>query len=113
VDLYVDAHVQTGITAALRQRGITVLTAQEDGTDAWADPDLLDRATSLGYVLFTRDADFLIEAARRQTAGIPFSGVVYAHQLHVPLRQCIDDLELIAKAFDPPDMLNRVEYLPL
>ena len=24
----------------------------------------------------------------------------------------ISDLELIAKVYDPPDMLNRVEYLP-
>jgi hypothetical protein len=25
----------------------------------------------------------------------------------------VDDLELLAKACDPPDLANRVEYLPL
>jgi hypothetical protein len=42
-----------------------------------------------------------------------FAGVVYARQQHVSIRRCIDDLELIAKAYDPPDVLNQVTYLPL
>jgi hypothetical protein len=78
-----------------------------------ADPDLLDRAGALGYVLFTQDVDFLIEGARRQGAGAFFSGVIYAQQQVVSDRRSIDDLELLAKAYDPPDMMNRVEYLPL
>ncbi|MCI0464426.1 MAG: hypothetical protein L0Z62_46425 [Gemmataceae bacterium] len=92
---------------------MTVLTAQEDGADLFSDPELLDRATSLGYVLFSRDVDFLVEAARRQHAGEAFAGVVYAAQLDVSIGQCVDDLELLAKVYDPPDMMNRVEYLPL
>ncbi len=56
-----DAHVQSAISNGLRARGVTVLTAQEDGADHLSDPAILDRSTSLGYVLFTRDRDFLIE----------------------------------------------------
>lgn len=110
---YMDAHVRAAVTNGLRQRGVTVLTAQEDGTDQLDDPPLLDRATALGDVLFTQDVDFLIEAARRQRAGERFTGVVYAHQLRVPIGRCIDDLELLGKVYDPVDMENRVEYLPL
>jgi predicted nuclease of predicted toxin-antitoxin system len=108
-----DVHVPGPVTRGLRQRGVTVLTAQEDGAGQLADPAMLDRARALGYVLFTQDADFLVEAARRQAAGEPFAGVVYARQQHVPIGRCITDLELLATAYDPPDMLDRVEYLPL
>lgn len=107
-----DVHVPIAITRALRLRSFTVLRALEDGTTRLSDPQLLDRATSLGYVLFTRDKDFLTEAARRLAAGEAFAGVVYGHQ-RVTIGQCVDDLEILAKVFDPVDMMNRVEYLPL
>jgi len=45
--------------------------------------------------------------------GETFAGVVYAHQLRVNIGRCIADLELIAKATEPEDWLNRLEYLPL
>jgi hypothetical protein len=73
----------------------------------------LDRVMMLRRVIFTQDEDFLIEARRRQETGEPFAGVVYAHQLNVTIGQCVADLELIAKIYEPEDMANRVEYLPL
>jgi hypothetical protein len=74
---------------------------------------LLDRAAALGRVLFTQDADLLREATRRLTEGIPFSGVIYAHQLGVPIGVCVRDLELIAKASDPDDLRDQVTHLLL
>jgi len=44
---------------------------------------------------------------------LKFFGVIYAHQLNVTDRQCIEDLEILAKVYDPSDLLNRVVYLPL
>jgi hypothetical protein len=108
-----DVHVRAAVTQGLRLRGVTVLTAQEDGAATLGDPDLLDRATALGYVLFSQDTDLLAEAARRQAAGGSFAGVIYAHQQRVSVGQCVADLEVLAKVFDPVDMMNRVEYLPL
>ncbi len=105
-------NVNFAITRGLRLRTVTVLTAQEDGTDQFHDPELLDRATTLGAVLFTQDRDFLVEAAHRQAAGIPFAGVIFAEQLGVTVGQCVNDLELLAKVYDPIDMLNRVDYVP-
>ena len=113
LSICMDVHVRSAVTRGLRSRGVTVLTAQEDGTDQLLDPELLDRATALGYILFSQDEDLLAEAARRQRAGEPFAGLVYAHQQRVSIGRCIDDLELIAKAFDPPDVAGRVIYLPL
>ena len=31
----------------------------------------------------------------------------------VTVGQCIRDLELIAKVYDPPDIADRIEFLPL
>jgi len=108
-----DVHVRRAISESLRVRGVDILTAQADQTTRLSDPELLDRATSLGRVLFTQDEDLLSEATRRQRNGIHFAGVIYAHQLRVTLGQCINDLELLATIFEPSDMTNRVEFLPL
>lgn len=64
-------------------------------------------------MLFTQDDDLLVEAKKRQIEGIPFYGVIYAHQLKVTIGSCINDLKLIAKVGDKEDILNRVEFLPL
>jgi hypothetical protein len=76
------------------------------------DSAILDRATMLDRVLFTRDDDLLVEADQRQQYGVEFAGVIYAHQLYVSIGQCVKDLELIANASELSDMRNRVEYLP-
>lgn len=108
-----DHHVPRVVTAALRARRIDVLTAAEDAAAELDDPRLLDRASSLGRVLFSQDVDLLIEATRRQRAGISFGGVVFGHQLRVSIAVCVADLELIATAGNLPDFVNRVIFLPL
>lgn len=113
VSLYMDVPVPFAITAGLRLRRIDVMTAQEDGTTRLEDDKLLDRAAALGRVIFTRDADFLREATLRQQRGITFVGVLYAHQLEVSIGQCVNDLELIAKVYEPEDLADRVEFLPI
>jgi hypothetical protein len=78
-----------------------------------ADPELLDRATELGRVLFTQDDDLLIEASLRQGEETLFSGVIYAHQLRASIGACVHDLEIMAHAGEPEDLRNRVVFLPL
>ena len=108
-----DHHVPLAITEGLRLRGVDVVTALDDGTSELDDPALLDRASELKRVLFTRDSDFLGEAHRRQYSGILFNGVIYAHQLRVSIGACIYDLEILAKASQSEELINRVEFLPL
>ncbi len=113
VAFYLDHHVPRTITVGLRLRGVDVITAYEDASHELADTALLDRATTLERVLFTRDDDLLAEATRRQRAEIPFRGVVYAHQLQVSIGTCVEDLEIIAKAGEADDLMNCVQFLPL
>ena len=108
-----DVHVPRPITRRLRKLGVDVVTSQEDGTARWSDSDLLTRATELNKVLFSQDEDLLVEAARRQSLGIVFNGVIYAPQLALTIGQLIEQLELLAKAGDPADFANRVQYLAL
>jgi predicted nuclease of predicted toxin-antitoxin system len=113
IAFYMDQHVPLAITEGLRQRGVDVLRVQDDGHDRADDDVILDRAGTLGRVVFTLDRDFLAEAHRRQLSGTPFVGVVYAPQLGPTIGQCVRDLELIAGVYDLAEMANRVEYLPL
>ena len=41
------------------------------------------------------------------------SAVVYSHQLRITVGQAVRDLELLATVYEPADMENRVEHLPL
>lgn len=113
VAFYMDQHVPRAVTAGLRLHNVDVLTAFEDGTSAFDDPVLLDRASVLGRVLFTQDEDLLAEATQRQRNSVPFGGIVYAHQLIVSIGDCVRDLELIGQAGEPEEFENRVQYLPL
>jgi len=112
IALYMNAHIPRAITIGLRLLGIDVMAAQEDNAGDLSDPALLDRATSLRRALFTFDDDLLAEATRRQKEGTPFAGLIYAHPLRISIGTSIDDLEVIAKAGEPEDLANRVEFLP-
>jgi hypothetical protein len=110
---YMDVHVPFAITERLRLLGVDVLTAQDDRAREFADSDLLDRASELGRVFVTQDADLLAEGSSRQRTGRSFVGVIYAPQTEVTIGQCVENLELIAKASERKEWVNRVEYLPL
>lgn len=80
-----DHHVDAAITSGLQQRGVDVLTAYEDGAAEVEDEVLLARATQLGRVLFSQDADLLIVTDHWLTIGREFAGLVYAHQLGITM----------------------------
>ena len=108
-----DHNVPSAITAGLRLRGVDVVTAFEDDHHEVDDSTLLDRASELERVLFTRDDDLIGEAHQRQREGIPFSGVIYAHQLRVSIGGVINDMELVAKIANSEDLEGQIEFLPL
>ena len=56
---------------------------------------------------------YLRIATRRQAQGLRFSGLVFAHPTQVSIGECLRDLEIIAKAGKPEDLVNAVVYLPL
>ena len=108
-----DVHVPRAVTTALRLRSIDVLTAQEDGAAELDDDQLLQRATELGRVFVSQDADLLREGARRMREHKDFSGIIYAHQLLITIGQMVEDIELIARATSQDEWRGRIEYLPI
>lgn len=112
IGIYMDVHIPYPITLGLRIRHVEVVTAQEDWRARLTDPDLLNRVTELGMMLYTHDDDHLVEAARRKEMGQVFGGIIFSRQLHSPTGRCIDALEIIAKTLDPTDLNGRVEYIP-
>ena len=112
VGLYMDVHVPQSITDQLRSRGIDVLTAIEDGCRGLSDEDLLERARTLGRVMFTQDIRFRAMAEDWQRRGRPFAGLAFGHPVQGTIGQYVRDLELLAQACDPAERMNTVEYLP-
>ncbi|MFB2937455.1 DUF5615 family PIN-like protein [Aerosakkonemataceae cyanobacterium BLCC-F154] len=86
--LYMDENVARQITTGLRQRGVEVLTVQEDGLTSFPDPIVLDRATELQRLLFTQDQDFLAEASRLDTPR-PISARILGSQTHHNLAELL------------------------
>jgi predicted nuclease of predicted toxin-antitoxin system len=107
-----DEHVPGPITKGLRDRGVDVLTVQDDSRIGDDDEQLLDRADELGRLVVTYDHDFFQVAAERQTASTRFPGVFVATS-KLSYRQCIDDLELVAKCSSPDEWLGLLTRLPL
>jgi predicted nuclease of predicted toxin-antitoxin system len=85
-----DVHVPLAITVSLRLKGVSVVTAQEDGAEQLDDSLLLDRATQLGCILVTQDKDLLSEARQRQSTGGEFCGLVFAPQLRTTIGQTLN-----------------------
>ena len=110
--LYMDVHVPAAVTLGLRRRGLDILTSQEDETRTFDDDSLLARATALGRALLSQDADLLRIAQERQAEGVPFSGVIFAHQQGLSIGQVIDDLHLLATCCAADELANKVTYLP-
>lgn len=110
---YMDHHVPAAISQSLRTRGIDCVTAWEYHHHDRGDEALLQRATSLGRILFTSDDDFLRITAAWLRDGIDFAGLVCQKQQLLKTSQVAEDLELLAQLMDREEMRNRVEYLPL
>ncbi len=108
-----DAHFPRAATEGLRRRGVDIITAQEDGSDRLGDLALLRRATSMGRVLVTQDADLLREGRMLQQSGEPFAGIVYGHQMRVSIGDLVMDLTLIAETTTNEAWLSRIGYLPI
>jgi hypothetical protein len=113
VALYMDHHVPSAITAGLRRLGVDVLTAYEDNMATAEDEAILQRATALGRSVFSQDEDFLVIASEWHRTGRLFSGVIFGSQQSLSIGHAVEDLELIAKACEPEQLSNDVQFIPL
>jgi predicted nuclease of predicted toxin-antitoxin system len=107
-----DQHVPGPARDGLRLHGVDVLTTEEDAAKRTPDESLFERATRLGRVMVTNDEDFLVIASNWLAEGRHFSGLVRLRDQYIPYGKLIEDLLLIAEAYEPHEMDDRIEYLP-
>ena len=105
---HLDEHVSPQVAEGLRRRGIEASTSQERALLQASDKEQLVFACSQGWVVVTRDRDFLREAA----TGIQHPGIVYADMNKpITIGQFVRKLMVLHASTSPEDMRNRVVYL--
>jgi hypothetical protein len=113
IRFYFDQHVPNATAAALRRRGVDVLTAHEADACGRLDEEQLRFATAEGRVLVTFDADLLTLASTFLVANETFAGIVYCRPdkySQSPARLAAE-LLIVHGAMTPDEMVNHVEYL--
>ncbi len=112
-NLYLDEDTQSNaLIAALRSRGIKLLTTSEAGMAGRTDDDQLHFANSRKYVLITSNiADFARLHAQRLHAGLHHHGIILIHQQKWGGGELAR--RIIRLLTDPPgkDMRNRIEFI--
>ena len=109
---YMDQQVRGRITRTLRDRGVDVLTAFEDGHSDSDDAVLLDRASELNRVFVSQDQDLLRLGRQWQRTGRQFYGIAFLKQQPINVSKAIEYLELVAKLTSEAEMRNHIEYVP-
>jgi hypothetical protein len=109
--LYVDECVNGRIVVGLRRRGIDVVTAGDDGQLSASDSDQITRATALGRILVTSDADFFAIADDLLARQQPFLGMFFI-QPRATIGEAVRIIAESAETLEPPEMENRIEWVP-
>jgi predicted nuclease of predicted toxin-antitoxin system len=107
IAFHLDEHVPRAVAAALRRRGIDVLTAGEAGLLSASDSEHLAHAHAAGRVLVTHDSDFLRLHQQRQ----PHSGIAYCAQGARTIGQIVTSLVLIYELLTPAEIAGRIEFI--
>ncbi len=107
IRFHLDENCDPRVASGLRKKGIDVTTTAEARLLHAPDEEHLAFASKEQRVIITQDADFLRIAAR----GISHHGIAYCQPASRSIREIIDCLELIWEIYDPPDIMNRVEFL--
>lgn len=107
IRFYLDENVPVTVATQLQRRGVDAVTVRDLGFLGDSDANHLARATRLGYILCTNDADYIDMA----TTGIEHAGIVFGQQHKHSVGEWVRFLELLASVLDPNEMHNRIEYV--
>lgn len=108
IRIYADENVNIAIVEGLKRRGVEVLSAFDTGNLGLSDDEQLKYAKEEMAVIFTHDDDFLSMVAE---SGVEHCGIIYVHQQHLSIGECIRRLKTIVETIPPEEMRNRVLFL--
>ena len=104
LSLLCDEQIPYPVVEGLRRRGIEVRSVQEVGLQSSEDEVIVEAAYREGWVIYTRDADFL----RHHSAGIRHAGIFYHHSLAYSIGESIRRLAMACKTLSAEEMYSSV-----
>ena len=107
LSLLCDEHIPYPVIEGLRRRGIDVRAVQEVGLQSAKDETIIEIAREKGWIIYTRDADFL----RHSSAGMQHAGIFYHHPLAYPIGDCVRRLILACRILSAEEMCNSIRFL--
>jgi hypothetical protein len=112
ITLYLDEDSQSdALVAALRGKGLDVLTSKESGMDGRSDVDQLSHAVSLGRTFVTRNvSDFRALHKTLMVAGGHHAGLLFVHA-SFSIGERVRRIERMRFALSAEDIADRDEFL--
>lgn len=108
--LYLDEDVDVALAAALRRRGIDVLTTHEAGNVGRRDEDQLTFAARAGRAFFTHNrGDFARLHKEAMREGRSHAGIIVSDQLSLGV--LLRRLSKLCFHLTQEEMMNRLEFL--
>ncbi|MCZ7356290.1 MAG: DUF5615 family PIN-like protein [Candidatus Methanoperedens sp.] len=108
IKIYTDENVNVAIVDGLRRRGVEAWSAIDKKKLGLSDEEQLKYALEERATIFTHDDDFLSMAAE---SGMEHYGIIYVHQQHLSVGECIRRLKAIVETMSPEEMHNRILFL--
>ncbi len=108
IRIYTDENVNVAIVEGLKRRGVVVWSALDTGKLGLSDEEQLKYAIKEKAVIFTHDDDFLSLVAESE---IEHCGIIYVHQQHLSIGECIRRLKAIVETMPPAEVHNRILFL--
>jgi hypothetical protein len=110
LSFYLDEHIQSSVTEALKARGVDVLTTQEAGNVGKDDENQLIFATKSERVLFSYNKRHFAKIHYEwMVEKKPHNGIILSDQL--PVGMILRRLMKLYFSLASGDMKNRLEYL--
>jgi hypothetical protein len=107
IRFHLDEHCDPAFAAGLRVHGVDVTTTADAGLLSAEDEQHIAYSLQASRVVFTQDDDFL----RLNASGVEHGGIVFSSQRSRSIGQIIAGLLLIWEAYEPEEMVNRVEFI--
>lgn len=109
IKFYFDESVELAVSKQLAAGGLDVVSAHSLETLGDQDQSHLQRATTMGRVLCTYDADFL----RLSKSILDHAGIIYAKQQKGSIGAWVRELRAIHARITAEDAQNQVIFLSL
>jgi predicted nuclease of predicted toxin-antitoxin system len=109
IRFYFDESVELAVSEQLAAGGLDVVSAHSLEALGEKDPAHLERATEMGRVLCTYDADFL----RLAKTQLEHAGIIYAQQQKASVGGWVREIRAIHARLTAEEAQNQVIFLSL